>query len=82
MNRNAPLPQRILPSVATVATAVLLVMAGAVPASARPDPGETRVIRVATTTQHCLLQRVDTQFVRCDDLTGNGAPAPDFIAQR
>ncbi|KGN42891.1 hypothetical protein [Knoellia aerolata] len=81
MNRTAPLPQRILASVATAATAVLLVVAGAVPASARPDPGETRVIPVGTSTPPCPLERVGAQYVRCDDLTGNGVPAPAWVAE-
>lgn len=81
MNRNAPLPQHVLPTVATVATAVLLVVAGAVPASARPDPGEARVIPVETSTTPCPLERVGAQYVRCDDLTGNGVPAPAWVAE-
>ena len=30
----------------------------------------------------CLLQRVGTQFVRCDDLTGNGVTAPAYLPER
>jgi hypothetical protein len=30
----------------------------------------------------CFLQRVDTQYVRCDNNTGNGVPAPAWIHQR
>ena len=29
----------------------------------------------------CPLERVGTQFVRCDNLTGNGVPAPLFIPE-
>ena len=71
-------PPVVRPLVVVAATIGVVVL-GAAPSSARPDPGPP--IRVAD-RGGCLLQRVDTQFVRCDDLTGNGTPAPDFIAQR
>ena len=36
-----------------------------------------------TSADHpCWLARVGTQFVRCDDLTGDAVPAPRWIAQR
>ncbi len=30
----------------------------------------------------CRLTRVGTQFVRCDNLTGNAVPAPRWVTQR
>ncbi len=30
----------------------------------------------------CWLSRVGTQFVRCDNLTGDAVPAPRWVAQR
>jgi hypothetical protein len=63
------------------AAALLLITMGAGPASARTDAGD----QLPSTTQgqtNCPLQRVDTQFVRCDNLTGNGAKAPTWIPTR
>ena len=66
--------------VAPAATAVLLLTLGAAPSSARPDPGDpiARVDRPGG----CVLQRVGTQYVRGDMLTGNGVPAPAWIPER
>lgn len=63
-----------------VATAIVVIAAGATPSSARPEAGPP-VARVGHAGE-CLLQRIGTQFVRCDNLTGNGVPAPAFISQR
>lgn len=30
----------------------------------------------------CLLERVGTQYVRCDNLTGLGVPAPEWIPEQ
>lgn len=30
----------------------------------------------------CLLERVGVQYVRCDDLTGLGAAAPEWIPEQ
>ena len=76
MYPTAALPHRIL---STVGVSLVLVAGGATTASARPDPGESRVIPVETSSHHCLLERVGTQYVRCDDLTGNGVPAPVWV---
>jgi hypothetical protein len=81
MNPTATRPLRILAPVATTATALLLVVVGAAPVSARPDPGETRVSHIETSTVQCLLERVGAQYVRCDDLTGNGVPAPAWVPE-
>ena len=70
----------LLRTVAPVTAALVLVALGATPSSARQDPG-TPIPR-ADHGGGCLLQRVGTQFVRCDDLTGNGVPAPAYIPQR
>ena len=78
MHPTAHRPHRVLPA---VAAALLLVGAAAAPASARPDRGETRLIQVGTSPTHCLLERVGSQFVRCDDLTGNGVPAPAWVPE-
>ena len=40
-------------------------------------------ISVHASTDHpCWLLRVGTQFVRCDNLTGEGVRAPRWVAQR
>lgn len=72
--------RNVVRTLVVVATTFGVVALGSAPSSARPDPGPS-VGRVAH-VGGCLLQRVDTQFVRCDDLTGNGVPAPAFISQR
>ena len=64
-------------ALAPTAAALVLISLGATPSSARSDVG-TRL----PTTKHagaCQLQRVETQFVRCDNLTGNGVAAPAWI---
>lgn len=73
---------------ALTAVAIAVIGLGAAPASARPEPGPT-IIAVAhhfggthDTGGGCVLQRVGSQFVRCDDLTGNGVPAPAYIPER
>jgi hypothetical protein len=64
---------------ATVLVTALAAAVAVQPASARQDPGPS----APTTYSHqCLLQRVGTEFVRCDDLTGNGVPAPAWVDQR
>jgi hypothetical protein len=64
-----------------VATAALVLALGAMatPAVAVPEKGDPVP---TTTTNHCSLERVGTQYVRCDDLTGNGVPAATFIPER
>ena len=63
-----------------IAGATLIVLAGAGPAAARPDAGPA-LAAVGYTTE-CPLERVGTQFVRCDVNTGNGVPAPAWIPER
>ena len=60
----------------------LLVLAGGAPtAAARPDPGEGVPSGFSWSETNCPLRRVDTQLVRCDNLTGAGVPAPLFIPE-
>ena len=49
-------------------------------AAARQDVGER--VAGATEPTSCSLTRVGAQYVRCDDLTGNGVPAPGWLPQR
>ncbi|CAN7460492.1 hypothetical protein [Knoellia sp. LjRoot47] len=78
MNTSSNLTRRI-PAVA--ATTLLLLGATTLSASARPDPGEAFVATVEDSSDRCPLERVGTQFVRCDDLTGNGVPAPAWVPE-
>lgn len=59
--------------------ASVLLTAGATAATARPEPGPARVVSVDTSTLHCTLHRVGTEFARCDDQTGNGVTAPSWV---
>jgi hypothetical protein len=57
---------------------LLVVGASSLPASARQDLGPV-VVQTVPDEGHCSLARVGTQFVRCDNLTGNGVPAPGWV---
>jgi hypothetical protein len=54
--------------------------AGDGPAGAGQDAAPVTA-RVGHETE-CFLQRVDTLYVRCDNDTGNGVPAPPWIPER
>jgi hypothetical protein len=77
VNRTQHQHRRGLP---VIATTILAIGLGALPASARQDQGATE--STATTTSFCALQRVGTQFVACAELTGNGVPAPAWVDER
>ena len=70
---------------ATVAAALLAALCAA-PASAGPlhDPilPAPSASASASTNHTCWLQRVGTQLVRCDNLTGNGVAAPLWMPER
>jgi len=73
-SKNAPWSAAVL--------GVLLVIGGSVaPTSAAEDPG---VPSRAPSASHanCLLLRVGDQYVRCDNLTGAGVPAPRWIPEQ
>ena len=71
---------------AALVLSAVLAGVGALPAAARPDdgrggqPGTPRVVAVYD-DRDCPLRRIDRQLVRCDNLTGAGAPAPLFIPE-
>lgn len=76
-------PRRLTRGLALATAAGLTALAlgtGAVPAAARPDAGPT-IARVGD-TDGCFLARVGTQYVWCDDNTGNGVPAPGWVPER
>jgi hypothetical protein len=74
---------------AAVTVGVLVTtVAVAGPAAAILHPGPAPAIlaaeaaAAATVPRHCMLERVEAQLVRCDDLTGNGVTAPWYIPKR
>jgi hypothetical protein len=77
-------PQQLTRGIVLAATAALTAVTlgtGAGPAAARQDAGPT-VTRVVGHAGGCLLTRVGTQYVRCDNNTGNGVPAPAWVPER
>lgn len=75
--------QQLTRGLALATTAVLTAIAlgtSAGPASARPDAGAP-VARVGH-DDRCSLARVGTQYVQCDNNTGNGVPAPAWVPER
>jgi hypothetical protein len=68
-------------SAAAALLSLVLVSTGASTASARPDPIDLRPADTAGAVLGCALQRIDTQLVRCDNLTGAGVSAPLFIPE-
>lgn len=69
--------------VSATATALLLgavLTTAAVPAAARPEAAPA--LERGSTSTSCPLTRVGTQFVKCDDLTGNGVSAPGWVPER
>jgi hypothetical protein len=65
-----------------VAVATAVVALSALPAAARQDPGQVDAPAQSTSaTYFCTLGRVGTQFVACDNLTGNGVPAPRWVRE-
>jgi hypothetical protein len=70
------LPVRYIPA---LGASVILLLAGG-PSSATaaaPTPGSSPAI----STNGCLLRRIDTQLVVCDNLTGAGVRAPLWIPE-
>jgi hypothetical protein len=92
VRRDRPLRRLQLRVLAGTTGAAMLLPVAPLLALARPDPGNpvtpsseqrVRVLGNENAAQtHCPLMRVDTQLVRCDDLTGNGAVAPNHIPER
>lgn len=69
---------------AAMLLSLLFVTGSASVASAHPDPGGPGGAGQSgdvTSVQNCPLRRIDTQLVRCDNLTGAGVPAPAFILE-
>jgi hypothetical protein len=62
------------------AALVVCGIASGVPAAAVQDPG-TPTVTVAPRELSCHLTRVETQLVRCDNLTGLGNPAAPWVPE-
>ena len=77
MNTTKTRTHRLVPALALTAALAALT---ALPAAATPDPGPLR--RYVDVYRSLPLQRVGTEFVRGDDLTGNGVPAPHWVTTR
>jgi hypothetical protein len=58
---------------------LLLALAAPAPAGAA-DPAEP--VKPAVTDPYCPLERIGSQLVRCDNLTGLGVPAPYWIPEQ
>ena len=70
---------RVVPRlVASAAAGLLLLGAGISPAAAMQDPGGP----LTTPSRACSLERIGTQFVWCDYLTGAGVEAPSFVPEQ
>jgi hypothetical protein len=65
---------------AAAAAATIIAGLAAIPATARPDPGEPVQVRFSS-DWNCPLNRIDTQLVRCDNLTGAGVTAPSWVPE-
>jgi hypothetical protein len=71
----------LTPCSAVVAATTLLAGLAAMPVAARPDPGEPIPTRFSSYDRNCPLSRIDTQFVRCDNLTGADVSAPASVPE-
>lgn len=67
---------------ASVLGAILIVGGSAAPVAAVPDPGTPIPSDPSLGSYNCLLMRVGDQYVRCDNLTGAGVPAPTWIPEQ
>jgi hypothetical protein len=62
-----------------IAGAVFLSLGVVGPAGAIPEPAPSPQPVQQTDSRACALTRIGEQFVRCDNLTGAGVPAPSWI---
>jgi hypothetical protein len=65
---------------AAAAAATIIAGLTATPAAARPDPGDLNSPRFSS-YDSCELNRIGTQLVRCDNLTGGGVAAPLWVPE-
>ena len=74
------LHSRVISATATALLLGAVLTTAAVPAAARPEAGPA--LEREPTSTSCPLERVGTQFVKCDDLTGNGVSAPGWVPEQ
>jgi hypothetical protein len=74
---HRPISAIIQRGCAGAASVVLLLTVGVSIAEASPTLEQPS----PTSPGSCPLQRIGTQFVRCDNLTGAGVPAPQWIPE-
>jgi hypothetical protein len=72
---------RAIHAVTAAAGAGLLVALLSASATASQDRGEAVTSPVSVRSTSCPLERVGTQYVRCDNLTGAGVAAPLWVRQ-
>ena len=65
---------------ATAPVLALLLAVGTLPAAARQEAGPSNP--QPASTPFCAIERVGSQYVACDNLTGNGVPAPAWVGER
>lgn len=73
---------RAIHSLTAAAGAGLLLAVLPVPATASQERGSAVVKVVSVQSEPCPLERVWTQYVRCDNLTGAGVAAPSWVPQQ
>ena len=64
---------------AAAAAATIIAGLAAIPATARPEPGPPVQVRICSDDRNCPLQRIGTQLIRGDNLTGAGVTAPVWV---
>lgn len=75
-------------ALAVTAAALFTLTLCAAPSFASQDAGPPIVPATATATDddrdrdRCSIARVGDQYVACDNLTGNGVPAPAWVPER
>ena len=74
MNSTSITSRHAVRALVPIAATLVVIVSAATPSSARPEPGPS--LPPVADTRHCTIERVGTQLVRCDDLTGNGVSAP------
>jgi len=77
MNAN----NRIRFAALAAGAALLLSLSAASPALAREEP-QPRSVPAGFYGPHCSLERIGTQYVRGDNLTGPDVPAPRWIREQ
>ncbi len=74
---------RLRATIGAIATLALLIPSTG-NAWARQDPGDPATATTSQTRAYpdCPLERIGDQFVRCDNLTGAGVPAPWYVPEQ